>query len=105
MSAQREVAAFLDDHDMRTAPAYRLLDLSAEVGEVAADAAKSSDYGENPEALTVTDGELGDALFSLLALADELGMDAGAALETSIEKYADRVEETGGAGSDDAQNR
>jgi len=102
MPEQREVASFLDEHDLHAEPAYRLLDLAAEVGEVAADAAKSSEYGEAPEELAVTDGELGDALFALLALADELGMDAGDALAGSMAKYEERVEETGNAGS---QNR
>lgn len=102
MPQQRRVAQFLDEHGMDADPAYRILDLAAEVGEVAADAAKSSQYGESPDDLAVTDGELGDALFALLALADELGMDAGDALAASMETYERRVDETGAAGS---QNR
>lgn len=100
MPEQREVATFLDKHDLHAAPAYRLLDLAAEVGEVASDAAKSSGYGETPDEIAVSEGELGDALFSLLALADELEMDAGAALAASMEKYEARVRATGSAGSE-----
>lgn len=97
--AQQKVADFLDDNEMRAAPAYRLLDLAAEVGEVAADAAKSSEYGESPESLSVPADELGDALFALLALAEELDVDADAALETSLAKYEDRIENGSDAGS------
>jgi len=97
--AQQQVAEFLDDNDMEAPPTYRLLDLAAEVGEVAADAAKTSEYGESPESLSVPEDELGDALFALLALAEELDIDAGAALDTSITKYETRIEDGGDAGS------
>ncbi|WP_436927795.1 MazG nucleotide pyrophosphohydrolase domain-containing protein [Halosimplex amylolyticum] len=99
MDAQDRVAAFVDEHDMDADPAYRILDLTAEIGEVAADAAKSSDYGAAPENLAVSEDELGDALFSLLATADALDIDAGAALETSLAKYERRLNESGDAGS------
>lgn len=99
MDAQQHVAEFLDRADLHAPPAYRLLDLAAEVGELAADATASSDYGAEPSNLTVSEDELGDALFALLALADELDVDAGAALETSLEKYDARLSETGSAGS------
>ena len=97
--AQQQVAQFLDENGMRAPPAYRLLDLAAEVGEVAADAAKSSEYGDAPDALTVPEDELGDALFALLALAEESDIDAGAALATSLSKYEGRIDNTGDAGS------
>jgi len=98
-TAQQQVAAFLAENEMHAPPAYRLLDLTAEIGEVAADAAKSSAYGESPESLSVSEDELGDALFALLALATELDVDAGAALETSLSKYEARIDADGDAGS------
>ena len=99
MPEQRRVAAFLDDHGLDADPAYRVLDLAAEVGEVAADAAKSSEYGADPDSLAVSEDELGDALFSLLALCEGLDVDAADALETSLSKYEARIEGTGRAGS------
>jgi NTP pyrophosphatase (non-canonical NTP hydrolase) len=101
MQAQDRVARFCEEHDMHAAPEYRLLDLTAEVGEVAAEAAKSSDYGGQPDALTVSEDELGDVLFSLLAAAESLDIDAEAALETSLAKYERRLDATGDAGSGD----
>jgi len=99
MDAQEEVARFLDEHDMDADPAYRVLDLAAEVGEVAADAAKSAEYGDAPEEVAVSEDEVGDALFSLLATAEALDIDAEAALSVSLSKYERRLAETGGAGS------
>jgi NTP pyrophosphatase (non-canonical NTP hydrolase) len=99
MPEQREVARFVEENGMTAPPAYRLLDLAAEVGEVAADAAKSSEYGDDPDSLSVPEDELGDALFALLALAEELDTDAGDALETSLSKYEARIDADGDAGS------
>ena len=97
---QQRVAAFLDDSGLHAPPAYRLLDLTAEIGEIAADAAKSSDYGADPEALSVRRDELGDALFSLLALAEELDMEADVALEEALDKYESRIDADGTPGSE-----
>src|SRR6056297_947317 len=98
MDDQARVAAFLDDHDLHAPPANRVLDLASEVGELAKNVNESTDYGAEDGADVERD-ELGDALFCLLALADELDYDADAALDEALAKYADRIEETGGAGS------
>ena len=98
MDEQVRVADFLDDNDLRAPPANRVLDLASEVGELAKNVNESTDYGAT-EGADVDHDELGDALFCLLALADELDHDAGAALDEALAKYADRIEETGGAGS------
>lgn len=99
MDAQERVATFVATHGIEANPAYRLLDLAAEVGELAADLNAATDYGERPDGAAVAEDELGDALFALLALAESLDVDAGTALETSLAKYADRIEETGDPGS------
>jgi NTP pyrophosphatase (non-canonical NTP hydrolase) len=99
MDEQDRVAAFLDDHDLHAPPAYRLLDLQSEVGELAKNVNESTDYGSTPADAAVEADELGDALFCLLALADETGTDAGDALETALEKYETRLAKSGSAGS------
>ncbi|WP_440989933.1 MazG-like family protein [Haloarchaeobius baliensis] len=99
MDEQRRVAEFVATHDMETEPAYRLLDLSSELGELAKEICASTAYGSRPADVAVSEDELGDALFALLALAEELDVDAGAALETSLAKYERRIEKTGDAGS------
>lgn len=93
---QQKVATFIERHDLAVPPEFRLLDVVSEVGEVAKDAAESTEYGQNPDTLTVNSDEVGDVLFSLLALAHELDIDASAALAEALEKYDDRL-----AASDD----
>ncbi|AFZ72581.1 MazG nucleotide pyrophosphohydrolase domain-containing protein [Natronobacterium gregoryi] len=90
--AQRQVAAFVEEYGLETPPAFRLLDLVSEVGELAKDANVSTDYGDDPAALELSSDEVGDALFALLALADDLEIDADAALEEALEKYEQRMD-------------
>lgn len=99
MDEQETVAAFVAEHDLAAPPAFRLLDLVSEVGEVAKDAVESADYGANPAEVDVSSDEIGDALFSVLALAESLDVDAGEALEEALAKYEERLEEGGSAGS------
>jgi len=99
MKAQREVADFLAEHEMDADPAYRILDLVSEVGELAKDANDSTDYGATPEKLDVKSDELGDALFALLSVAESLDVDAEEALDEALAKYEARIEETGDPGS------
>jgi NTP pyrophosphatase (non-canonical NTP hydrolase) len=96
---QKIVETFIEDHDLAVRPVFRILDVLAEAGEIAADAAKSADYGEREEDLRVARDEIGDALFSLLALASRLDMDAESALNEALEKYRTRATETGRPGS------
>lgn len=99
MDCQERVAAFVDDHDIDAPAAYRLLDTVSELGEVAKEVCTSTDYGSDPASVDVSEDELGDALFALLALCAELDVDADAALETSLAKYDERLAESGTAGS------
>jgi NTP pyrophosphatase (non-canonical NTP hydrolase) len=100
MEEQRAVSAFIEEHELTGESVFRILDLAAEVGEIAADATDSTEYGAEPDALDVETDEIGDALFSLLAVANSLDIDAGDALDESLEKYERRRTETGSASSD-----
>lgn len=97
---QSAVATFLTEHDLESPPENHVLDLSAEVGEIAGAVNASSDYGSSPDQVHVPRDELGDAMFSLLAVCSALEVDASAALEESIEKYEQRIDETGNPGSE-----
>jgi len=77
-----------------------LLDLASELGEVGKEINESTDYGTDPDAVAVAEDEIGDALFALLAFAEQVDVDAGEALDTALAKYEDRIEDTGRAGSD-----
>ena len=99
MDAQDRVREFHDAHDMDGEPEYQLLDLASEVGELAADACSSTEYGTGDDDLQVDRDEIGDALFSLLSFANSLDVDADAALDEALTKYERRIAETGDPGS------
>lgn len=96
---QDEVAQFMEEHELGGTTAFRLLDLVSEIGEVAKDATKTSEYGESPEELDVKKDEIGDVLFSLLAVSNDLGVDAEEAFNDAIEKYEERMNKRGDPGS------
>ena len=100
MDEQQRVAAFVKEYELQGEPAFRVLDLAAEVGEIAADATKSTDWGMEQSELNVETDEIGDALFSLLAVAESLDIDAGDALGESLAKYEKRLDETESASSE-----
>jgi len=97
---QRRVAAFARSYDLLYDPTTHALDLVSEVGEVAKEVLLATDYGRRPPQFRpeLVD-ELGDALYSLLVLAEACGVDAGGALIAALEKYERRLAERGGAGS------
>jgi len=98
---QRRVAAFARDHDLLHDPATHALDLVSEVGEVAKEVLLSTDYGRRaPQPRPELADELGDALYSLLALAEVCGVDVGRALVAALEKYERRLAERREAGAE-----
>jgi NTP pyrophosphatase (non-canonical NTP hydrolase) len=99
MDEQQRVGDFVATHDIDAPPVYRLLDLVSEVGELAKDANESTDYGTSPGEVALSEDELGDALFALLALAERVDLDADEALDTALAKYEDRLDEDDSPGS------
>ncbi|EMA17543.1 MULTISPECIES: MazG-like family protein [Haloarcula] len=87
MKRQQQVADVLRHSDIDTPPAYRLLDVVAELGDIAAQVNETTGYGTDLTALSIREDELGDALFALLALCEQLDVDADAALSSALAKY------------------
>ena len=97
---QRRVTDFARQHDLLHDPTAHVLDLVSEVGEVAKEVLLFTDYGRRaPQSRPQLADELGDALYSLLTLAEACGVDAGAALDAALEKYERRLTERGEPGS------
>ena len=94
MDEQQKVASFIEEQEMGAPPAYRLLDLVSELSEVAKDAAESTNYGESTDELDINSDEIGDVLFSLLALANAVEIEASEALDETLAKYNDRIAES-----------
>lgn len=98
---QRKVADFVSNRGLGTTPHARLLDLSSEIGELAKEALKATDYGREPFEDPTDDweDEMGDVFFSLACLANSTGVDLEAALQSSLDKYKERLRREGNAGS------
>ena len=79
----------------------RLLDINSEMGELAKEYLKHSNYGAGEFVLEDEFKlELGDVLYSLLSLADELNIDAEECLDKAIAKYQKRLNKAQTMGSE-----
>lgn len=96
---QEKIQLFCLHHNLVASPEHRLLDVVSELGEVAKEVLKSTDYGRK-EFHSTEDfaDEMGDALFSLIALANAAHVDLNTALETVLRKY-DKRSQKGDIGS------
>lgn len=85
----------------KTMPIYaRILDIQSELGELAKEYLKSSNYGVKD--FNLSDEffmEYGDVLYSLLSLANEIGIDANNALDKVLDKYKKRIKNKNSMGS------
>ena len=82
---QSKVKRFIEQHSLSCPVQSRYIDLTSEVGELGKELLKASDYGKRSPVLTAeATEEAGDCLFSLLALMNELGIDAQEALNAVL---------------------
>lgn len=97
---QTEVKDFCTTHNLNCPVEHRALDLVSEVGEVSKEILKMSDYGtKEPAFREEIKSELGDVLFSLIVLSNQLDVDLIDSLTKVLEKYEHRLNK-GGAGSE-----
>jgi NTP pyrophosphatase (non-canonical NTP hydrolase) len=100
MSFQKSCRAFLARHGLGHAPQIHTLDLVSEIGEVAKALLENCEYGKSPPGPSLElEEELGDAFFSMIALAESLDVDLETALDKALNKYETRMAERGSAGS------
>ena len=98
---QGSVKKFMDEHKLNNPIEYRMLDLVDEVGEVAKEISKMSGYGtKKPEFRKEIAGELGDAFYSLITVANYYDVDLPEALAAVIGKYERRIKKGGHPGSE-----
>ena len=78
---------------------HRLLDTMSELGEVAKEILKMTNYGRKSlEYREEIKSEIGDVVYSLITVANYFDIDLEEALEMVLEKYKKRLER-GGVGS------
>jgi NTP pyrophosphatase (non-canonical NTP hydrolase) len=100
LEPQRQVARFLRLHGLQHDPEIHALDLVSEVGELAKEVLLAAAYGRrSPQFRPELADEVGDALYSLLALAHVCDVDAGDALQAALSKVERRLAQRGDAGS------
>ncbi len=98
---QKKVKDFCEEHSLESPLEHRLLDTFSEMGEVAKEVLKMSNYGRDEfQFQDEVKGELGDALYSLITVANSLGVDLEKELEMVLEKYKKRMEK----GTPDSEN-
>lgn len=97
---QSQIAMFVQTFDLETGVEARLLDLVSEIGELAKEVLKGSDYGSTEYTQSSKwEAELADIFFALICLANSTNINLEDALERSILKYQQRMNETGDIGS------
>jgi NTP pyrophosphatase (non-canonical NTP hydrolase) len=91
---QNIVKDFLDKYNLHTNAESRFIDVVSEVGELGKEILKGNKYGkrshENSEGFN---DEMGDCLFSLLALCCEANISAEDAFKGALAKYEKRFTE------------
>ncbi|MEK6934123.1 MAG: MazG-like family protein [Nanoarchaeota archaeon] len=97
---QERIKKFCKEHNLESPAEYRVLDTMSELGEVAKEILKMSDYGRKKiryrEELK---SELGDLLYSIITIANSFDVDLEEALNLVLEKYKKRLNK-GSAGSE-----
>ncbi len=100
---QKKVEKFCKDNCLAIKPEHRLLDALSELGEVAKEILKMSDYGKkqikSDAEIEPLKYELGDLLFSIITVANSFGISLEEALNRALEKYEKRLKK-GSPGSE-----
>ncbi len=100
---QKAVKDLIENYNLKCNHQIRYIDLVSEVGELGKELIKGCEYGVAPYKNTSEiELEIGDCLFSLIALSNELDIDVEAALNKVLLKYIKRFEHKGNISSDDA---
>ena len=98
---QKTIAVFVEKNRLETSVETRLLDLVSEVGELAKEVLKGNGYGHQSFQPTAEwPGELADAFFSLVCLANSTGVNLEDGLAEALDKYTQRLASKGDTGSD-----
>jgi len=97
---QEKIKKFCQEHNLESPAEFRILDTMSELGEVAKEILKMSDYGRKPlKYRGELKSELGDLLYSIVTIANSFDVDLEDALNVVLEKYKKRLNH-GSAGSE-----
>lgn len=92
---QKTVKDFNDSKSVHTKPmpvSARIMDINSEMGELAKEYLKATNYGTKDFEITNDFVmEYGDVLYSMLSLANEVNIDASTAINMVLDKYQNRI--------------
>ncbi len=89
---QEKIKLFCENNELNSPVEHRVLDTMSELGEVAKEILKMSNYGENPiQYNSELKMELGDVLFSIITIANAFEIDLEEALNKVLKKYEKRM--------------
>ena len=89
---QKKVKLFCEKNELNSPIEHRVLDTMSELGEVAKEILKMSNYGDSP--IKYNDNlkmELGDLLYSIITIANVFDIDLDEALNEVLRKYEQRM--------------
>lgn len=99
--AQEEIKKFCKENNLESPAEHRVLDVMSELGEVAKEILKMSDYGRKPaQYREELKPELGDVLYALITIANSFDVDLEEAFDMVLDKYKKRLKK----GSADSKN-
>ena len=97
---QEKIKLFCENNELNSPVEHRVLDTMSELGEVAKEILKMSNYGKNPiQYNSELKMELGDVLFSIITIANAFEIDLEEALNKVLKKYEKRIKK-GSSGSE-----
>ncbi|KKW29070.1 MAG: MazG nucleotide pyrophosphohydrolase [Parcubacteria group bacterium GW2011_GWB1_52_7] len=97
---QNKIREFSKEHNLDSDPEYKVLDTVSELGEVAKEILKMTNYGKDKmEFREEIKSELGDLLYSVITIANAFDVDLETAVSNISAKYEKRLKR-GGAGSE-----
>jgi len=98
---QKKIRMFSKQHNLDSAPEYKILDTISELGEVAKEILKMTNYGKNKlEMGEEIKSELGDLLYSVTTIANSLNINLEESINGVLAKYEKRLKK-GSIGSED----
>jgi NTP pyrophosphatase (non-canonical NTP hydrolase) len=98
---QAKIKKFCKENNLESPPEHRVLDTMSELGEVAKEILKMSDYGRKPfKYREELKSEIGDLFYSIITIANSFDIDLEDALNMIFEKYKKRLKK----GSADSEN-
>jgi NTP pyrophosphatase (non-canonical NTP hydrolase) len=89
---QKKIKLFCEMNELNSPIEHRVLDTMSELGEVAKEILKMSNYGDRP--IKYNDNlkmELGDLLYSIITIANVFDIDLDEALNEVLRKYEKRM--------------